>query len=201
MVGNCADSESGSDGGDAANVPTYAGDTASSSMKRYSARTEMYRKFKKGKDISNYSASQLKEILGKRDDDDAPASSGCTISYATPAAATTTPTTSEYKSDVNTHTSSLSIQDYFKAKMSAASTGKPASKFQVASGAGFSEDFQEDYYHKMQMMAHTGRGGLGLGSGSASSSGFTMSGLAGIVFFLFSNVRVGTSSERFVPCL
>jgi hypothetical protein len=100
--------------GNASEVPALAaGESATTAFKRYSARTEMYRKFKKGKDLTSYSASQLKEIMGKTDADDA--SSKCTITYSTATAVTTK--AAAPSSENFTVNASSSIHDYFKNKM------------------------------------------------------------------------------------
>jgi hypothetical protein len=160
-------------------VPSYEGENTATTFKRYSARTEMYRKFKRGKDINNYSATAMQEIMGKSTGE----SSGATITYApsypsaslsTAGASSSSSTIAPVKAEPQqaelvTVKSSQSIQDYFKNKMAAAAAAqKPASRFQVASGAGFSEDFQADYAESMKASAYSGRIGLGFGSHAAT---------------------------------
>lgn len=159
-------------------VPSYEGENTATTFKRYSARTEMYRKFKRGKDINNYSATAMQEIMGKSTGE----SSGATITYApsypsssvsatgASSSSSVAPVKAEpQQAELVTVKSSQSIQDYFKNKMAAAAAAqKPASRFQVASGAGFSEDFQADYAESMKASAYSGRIGLGFGSHAAT---------------------------------
>jgi hypothetical protein len=53
---------------------------------------------------------------------------------------------------------------------SSAALAKPTSRFQVASGRGFSEDFQADYAERMKSNSYSGRIGLGFGSSAPAPS-------------------------------
>jgi hypothetical protein len=125
-----------------------------------------YRKFKKGKDIGSYSATAMQEIMGK--------SASITYAPTYPAASTAAPVVKSEaeKSDLVTVKSKQSIQDYFKAKMAAAAA-QPTSRFQVAGGQGFSEDFQADYAENLKANSYSGRIGLGFGGHSSEPMHFT----------------------------
>jgi Pin2-interacting protein X1 len=137
--------------------------SATSVISNYVAREALYKKFKKAKDVSSYSSTALAEIFGRATPSPPPASSS---SFSSPS------NSSELSpvevSSLTTVTSSVSMKDYFAKKLN--DTSKRVTKFQAASGAGFTQDFQTDYYNAMMDVSHKGRGGLGFGSSSHVSS-------------------------------
>jgi len=66
-------------------------------------------------------------------------------------------------------TSNVSMKDYFANKL--AQKGKKVTKFQTASGEGFSLDMQADYYNRMLDMSYQGARGLGFGRASDEGKG------------------------------
>lgn len=168
-----------------------ASQSTTTSVKKYMARSELYGKFKKAKDASNYDNKSMSEIFGRKEPLSSPSSSP-------------SPSPPPMDSTLTTTNSGVSIRDYFAKKMAAgrnpASSPSPspsprnsatsgssdddnapprleaapaaarASQFQVAGGRGFSESFQESYYDRMMGMSTSGRMGLGLGSGDAPSN-------------------------------
>jgi hypothetical protein len=110
------------------------------------ARQGLYGRFKKAKDAKNYSSAHMAEILGKKDAKEKESATSIT-------------TETEFKSDIFVKTSNVSMRDYFANKIKTSS--KKVTKFQTASGGGFSLDFQADYYDQMMDKSIHGKKGLG----------------------------------------
>jgi hypothetical protein len=146
-----------------------------------------YTRFKKAKDVSNYSEKDLSEIFGKKE--------------AAPVAPAKAVSVSETEATILTTTSNVSMKDYFARKLSQGNKlisllnrylfreragGKPVSQFQAASGKfalsspflflrffmlgrGFTENQQESYYNASMAAATSGKRGLGFGGGGWGS--------------------------------
>jgi len=122
----------------------------------YVSKRNLYGRFKRAKDVSQYSATNVSEILGRKASTPEPQPDP-------------TATASKLKDEtIVTVTSNVSIKDYFARKL--ADNSKKVSRFNAAGGNGFSEDQQADYYEQMMGISHKGRGGLGFGP-SASPAG------------------------------
>jgi len=119
--------------------PAY---NSSRAVTAFIARQGLYGRFKKAKDAKNYSAAHMAEILGKKELEKK-----------------VEPEQPEFKSDLTIITSNVSMRDYFAKKIS--DTSKKVTKFQTASGSGFSLDFQADYYDQMMKQSMVGHKGLG----------------------------------------
>jgi len=133
---------------DKADEPAYNSEKA---VTAFVAREGLYGRFRRAKDAKNYSSAHMAEILGRTQEH-----------KATPTA------TTEFKTDIMSITSNVSMRDYFAKKLN--ETSKKVTKFQTASGSGFSLDFQADYYNQMMSRSVIGSKGLGFG---IASNGFT----------------------------
>ena len=123
--------------------------TTSQALKTFIAKRTLDKRFKKSKDVKGYSSKDMAEIFGRQ----------------------TEPKKVEPKrevpmldSNLKTTTSNVSMKDYFAKKL-AAGGNKPVSRFQSASGHGFTENQQESYYNASMSASNTGKRGLGFGGG------------------------------------
>jgi len=123
------------------------------------ARQGLYGRFRKAKDAKNYSEVHMGEILGRKPTE--------AEAEAEAEAKVENDSKSEWKSDLVVKTSNVSMRDYFASKIK--SSSKKVTKFQTASGSGFSLDAQADYYSQMMDKSVHGRGGLGFGASKAES--------------------------------
>jgi len=123
------------------------------------ARQGLYCKFRKAKDTSSYSQTSLAEIFGhqnkKKEKLQEPESPP--------------------QSEINVQTSNVSMKDYFANKLSQST--KKVTKFQTASGNGFSLNMQTEYYNRMMDISSNGVQGLGFGRDTSSESGENTSSL------------------------
>lgn len=129
-------------------------------LQSYVAKRTLYSKFKRAKDIKNYSADAMSEIFGRKKSDPTPSPEP-------------EKETKLFDTSLQTTTSTVNLKDYFASKLAkgnGANSTKSVTRFQSASGAGFTESQQTNYYEQMMSIAIGGqtgqpksRGGLGFG--------------------------------------
>jgi hypothetical protein len=153
-----------------------------SQLQTYVARQNLYGKFRATKEKWKSSSQSLSEILGTP-----AASAKAAASLAARSGAGEQAAAAAADNDKNglvTVTATTSLRDYFNKKL--AEKGKAVTKFQSASGNGFTQDFQTQYYERMMTASVKGHVGLGFGgagnganeSSSSSSGGNSHSGAA-----------------------
>lgn len=147
-------------------------------LEQYMARKRLYGKFRKATDPANANQVQMNEIFGKKDQAAAAAASG-----------SEKPRTPLAPEDPLLQTSNLSIKDYFARKLAQnAPAGRAGgSRFQVASGSGFTLNQQQSIVDRLQSQAQRTRSGLGFGGGGG--------GGAGLGFSASSSMNSSTSSS------
>eukprot|EP00808_Paulinella_micropora_P032168 g47116.t1 len=132
-------------------------------MQSFNAQRHLYNRFQSAKDVSNYSQQHMAEIFG-----------GIAHATVTPSVQESKKAavmeTSQVLAQVQTVTSSVSMQEYFASKLKEST--KEVTRFQAASGTGFSLQQQADYFALQKDLAEgrSGRMGLGFGKPSSSSS-------------------------------
>ena len=127
-------------------------------VSRALSRRVLYSKFRRAKDSSQYSEESLAEILGGR-------GRGKAVDPPPPS---TVPTSSASSPPSLTSTSSLSIADYFTAKMRA--KAGPAPSEAPAPSSLLLADAAQGRFDHLQAVSAIGRGGLGFHSAGSHSA-------------------------------
>jgi len=141
-------------------------DSKSDTLKSYLARRQLYGKFRKAKDVSNYDAKAMAEIMGEKSESSRPTSSSSDTKNNNTSLSTSSSTSSLSSVDINrsndddsnhvqTSTSQINLHDYFALKMkkqsSAAAAAAVASSSSNNSNNSNSSKYmsQEAYYDSM----------------------------------------------------